>query len=73
MTPFGLQTAHENTASLHSSVRQFEYFLIMGEVSLETSPKNVMIQDTINSENSMFAIISLLFDALCVCLFEGST
>ena len=28
--------------------------LMMGEVSLETSPKNIMIQDTINSENSMY-------------------
>ena len=27
--------------------------LMMGEVSLETSPKNIMIQDMINSENSM--------------------
>ena len=27
--------------------------LMMGEVSLETSPKNIMIQDLINSENSM--------------------
>ena len=26
---------------------------MMGEVSLETSPKNIMIQDMINSENSM--------------------
>ena len=26
--------------------------LMMGEVSLETSPKNIMIQDMINSENS---------------------
>ena len=25
----------------------------MGEVSLETSPKNIMIQDMINSEKSM--------------------
>ena len=25
----------------------------MGEVSLETSPKNIMIQDMINSENNM--------------------
>ena len=25
----------------------------MGEVSLETSPENIMIQDMINSENSM--------------------
>ena len=25
----------------------------MGQVSLETSPKNIMIQDMINSENSM--------------------
>ena len=28
--------------------------LMMGEVSLETSPKNIMIQDTIKSENSMY-------------------
>ena len=26
---------------------------MMGEVSLETLPKNIMIQDMINSENSM--------------------
>ena len=30
----------------------------MGEVSLETSPKNIMIQDKINSENSMNTIES---------------
>ena len=27
--------------------------LMMGEVSLDTSPKNIMIQDMINSENNM--------------------
>ena len=37
--------------SSFSSVRTL--CLIMGEVSLETSPKNIMIQDMINSENSM--------------------
>ena len=27
---------------------------MIGEVSLETSPKNIMIQDMINSENGMY-------------------
>ena len=34
----------------------------MGEVSLETSPKNIMIQDMINSGNSMrLSIDGLIF------------
>ena len=36
--------------------RKLQFFtpcLMMGKVSLETSPKNIMIQDMINSENSM--------------------
>ena len=32
-------------------------FLMMGEVSLEKSPKNVTIQDMINSENSTYKVI----------------
>ena len=32
---------------------QFTPFLMMREVSLETSPKNIMIQDMISSENCM--------------------
>ena len=36
----------ENSSFLFTSC------LMVGEVSLETSPKNIMIQDIINSENS---------------------
>ena len=32
--------------------------LMMAEVSLETSPKNIMIQDMINSENNMNTTVS---------------
>ena len=32
---------------------QFTPCLMMGEVSLETSPRNIMTQDMISSENSM--------------------
>ena len=31
--------------------------LMMGEVSLETSQKNIMIQDMINSDNSMIKTV----------------
>ena len=37
----------------NSSFHSLRPCLMMGEVSLETLPKNIMIQDVINSENSI--------------------
>ena len=35
--------------------------VMMGEVSLETSPKNIMIQDMINSEVVVVAVVVVVY------------
>ena len=46
------------------SARKFQFSLtpclMMGDVPLETSPKNIMIQDMINSENSILFHFTLI-------------
>ena len=71
MVPLGEQKQMEEVQTYKTSCRYITYSLMMGEVSPETSPKNTMIQDMINSETtySRFGKLCLIIKEYIVILF----